>query len=329
MRAGKDQDMDFAGRTELENIKTIHEFYKTRLMNHFTKITISILFLLILSAVTAQEVRQQIVDSSTRIIYATETFKSSRVIIGQSVEIPENGGLVFLISHHFGAVNTGFYNFFGLDQATTRLGIEYGINDWLAAGFGRSTHNKTWDGYAKVRFLHQSTGARKMPISMSFFANVTVNTLKLLNPDQKDIFDARLAYCTELIIARKFGKALSFQVEPVWIHKNLVPTKNDHNDLFAAGAGGSVRVSDRISLNLEYYYLFPDQTVNYVQNSLSVGCDILVGAHVFQLFFTNSQGNFEESFITENNGKWLNGEIYFGFNIHRVFVVKNPKHSKF
>jgi len=263
-------------------------------------------------------------QKANKVIYADETFKASRIIIGQSIENPPNGVLTLLISHHFGALNSGFYNFFGLDQSSTRLGIEYGILNWLAAGIGRSTYQKTWDGYFKFRILRQSKGARIMPLSFAVFTNITVNTLKLTT-DRPDYFDARLSYCTELILARQFGNIFSLQLTPVWVHKNLVPTPRDHNDIFALGAGVSFRVSETISLNGEYYYLFPGQNLDSYTNSFSISCDIKAGAHVFQLFLTNSQGNFEEAFITGTQGKWFNGDIYFGFNIHRLFTLKTPK----
>jgi len=63
----------------------------------------------------------QTVDS-TRAEYVQATFKGTRVINGQSVETPGAGTMVFLISHRFGTLNSGAYNFFGLDQATIRLG---------------------------------------------------------------------------------------------------------------------------------------------------------------------------------------------------------------
>jgi hypothetical protein len=263
-------------------------------------------------------------NAPDKTMYTRLTFKSSRVIIGQSVETTPNGYLTLLVSHHFGAVNTGFYEFFGLDQASTRIGVEYGFNDFMSAGFGRSTYNKTWDGYLKFRALKQSTGKKSMPLSMSVFANIAINTLKLADPKQKDYFDARLSYCTELILARKFGKLFSLQIAPTYIHKNLVDTPEDHNDLFSVGTGVSFRVSEMVSLNGEYHYLLPDQNLSQTTNSLSIDCDIKVGQHVFQLFFTNSQGNFEEAFITETTGKWTDGYIYFGFNIHRYFTLKEP-----
>jgi hypothetical protein len=266
-------------------------------------------------------------DSLVKTIYTEETFKSSRVVIGQGSELPPNGYLVLLVSHHFGAINTGFYEFFGLDQASTRIGVEYGINDFLAAGFGRSTYEKTWDGYIKAKILRQSTGKRKMPLSVTLFGNMAVNTLKVTNPEWNEPFDARLSYCTELIIARMFGKIFSFQLAPTWVHKNLVPTPDDHNDLWSLSGGASFRVSDMISINAEYHYLFPGQHLSGVTNSIAIGVDIKTGLHVFQLFFTNSQPNFDQAFITETTGKWYNGDIYFGFNIHRLFRVKTPKNK--
>jgi len=262
-----------------------------------------------------------------KVIYTDDTFKASRIILGQSIENPPNGVLSLIISHHFGAINSGFYNFFGLDQSSTRLGLEYGINNWLAVGIGRSTYEKTWDGYLKFRILRQSKGARIMPLSLGIFTNITVNTLKLTT-DRPDYFDARLSYCTEILLARKFGKIFSLQLTPVWIHKNLVPTPEDHNDIFSLGGGISFRVSETVSLNGEYFYLFPGQHLDEYNNSFSISCDIRTGAHVFQVFMTNSQGNFEEAFITDTQGKWTNGYIYIGFNIHRLFTVKYPKTHK-
>ena len=284
---------------------------------------------LITSLILCSQTTEGVKDKpSGTTIYADETFKSSRVTLGQSVENPPNGALTILISHHFGALNTGAYEFFGLDQASTRVGLEYGINNFMAVGIGRSTFQKTFDGYLKFRILRQSKGKRNMPLSISVFGNMAVNTLKLSNPRQKDYFDARLSYCTELILARKFGTVFSLQIAPTWVHKNLVATPEDHNDLFSVGMGISFRVSDLISLNGEYHYLIPGQYLSGTTNSVSISCDIKTGQHVFQLFLTNSQGNFEQAFITETSGKWYNGDIYFGFNIHRLFTVKYPKTKK-
>jgi len=280
---------------------------------------ISLLFPVMLLAQAEPSKDQR--DNETT-VFAEETFKGSRVILGQSVENPPDGSLVLLISHHFGAINSGAYNFFGLDQASTRIGLEYGINHFMAVGIGRSTYQKTFDGYLKFRILRQSKGKKIMPVSLAAFGNASVNTLKLSDPEQKDYFDARLSYCTEIILARKFGSIFSLQIAPAWTHKNLVATPDDHNNIFSVGTGVSFRLSDLISINGEYHYLIPGQHLPGNANSFSISCDIKTGQHVFQLFLTNSQGNFEQAFITETTGKWANGDIYFGFNIHRLFELK-------
>jgi len=302
----------------------VKDVIKPSIKKSFMRISLVSFFLLSSLLLWSQNAENVKDDKSGTTIFAEETFKSSRVVLGQSVENPPNGALVLLISHHFGAINTGAYNFFGLDQASTRLGLEYGVNNFIAVGIGRSTYEKTFDGYLKFRVLRQSKGKRKMPLSISIFGNMAVNTLKLSDPEQKDYFDARLSYCTEIILARKFGNIFSLQIAPTWVHMNLVPTPEEHNDQFSIGAGISFRVSEMISLNSEYHYQIPGTQLNNTTNSFTIGCDIKTGQHVFQLFFTNSQGNFEEAFITETTGKWADGYVYFGFNIHRYFTVKEP-----
>jgi hypothetical protein len=295
-------------------------------MQHFYKTFLVVPLFFVLTVVNAQDSLMNLLgDNKPKIEYTMATFKATRVILGQSIENPFGGTLVFVISHHFGQINSGFYNFFGLDQATTRLGLEYGITSRIEVGFGRSTYDKTWDGFTKIKILRQSKGARKMPLSLSFYANTAINGLDWQYPERKNYFASRMSYCFEFLVARKFNDYLSFQLIPSMVHRNLVPTTTDHNDIFAIGAGGRCKISKRVSVNAEYYYLLPNQNLDGIYNSFSLGVDIETGGHVFQLFLTNSQGSFEEAFITENNGNWMKGDIFLGFNISRVFTIVKPK----
>jgi len=257
--------------------------------------------------------------------YAYATFKTTRVSLGQSVENPATGNLIFDIQHHFGRLNGGSYEFFGLDQATLRLGFQYGITDWLAIGVGRSTLEKTYDGSVKVKILRQSTGAKTMPVSISYFGSIAINTLKFADTSRTNYFSSRLSYVNQLLIARKFSNAVSIQLSPTFIHRNMVERNIDDNDVWALGAGGRFKLSNRISLNLEYYYVLSKQTAEDFHDSFTIGFDIETGGHVFQLFFTNSQGIVEQHFIPQTTGNWLDGDIHFGFNISRAFVLKKPK----
>ncbi|OUJ75318.1 hypothetical protein BXP70_04690 [Hymenobacter crusticola] len=261
------------------------------------------------------------VTDSARAEYVQATFKGTRIINGQSVETPGAGTMVFLISHRFGMLNSGAYNFFGLDQATIRLGLEYGINDRLTVGVGRSSLEKTYDGFLKYRALRQSTGARAMPVSVTLFASSALTSLKF--PDQERPDGSRLTYTYQALIARKFSPSLSVQLMPTLVHRNFVDTRAEQNDVYALGIAGRQKLTKRVALTAEYYYLLPGATADRFRNSLAVGFDIETGGHVFQLHFTNSQGMIEKFFVPQTTGRWLDGDIYFGFNISRVFTLKS------
>lgn len=257
--------------------------------------------------------------------YAFATFKTTRIVNGQSIENPPHGELKFVISHHFGRLNEGAYNFFGLDQSTIRLGLEYGVTERLSLSVGRSSFEKTFDGFAKFKILRQSSGAKNMPVSLSAFSGIYLNSLEWRYPERENYFTSRLSYVYQILIARKFSNFFSFQLTPTLVHKNLVPEIADPNDIFALGAGGRIRLTNRVTFNAEYYHLFTEKTASDFNNMLSLGFDLETGGHIFQLHFTNAQPMFERAFITETTGDWLKGDIYFGFNIVRVFSIRKPE----
>ena len=263
-------------------------------------------------------------DESSKTDFTYATFKATKLINGQTIELPPSGALNFVISHHFGAINSGAYEFFGLDQANIRFGLDYSFTDWLSVGVGRSSVNKTYDGSLKVKLLRQSTGARKMPVTVTLWANTAITSLKWQEPERTNYFTSRMEYAYQLLIARKFGSRLSLQLMPTMIHRNLVETIEDENDVFAIGAGGRIKVSNRVAVTGEYYYLLPGKTADDFTNVFSIGVDLETGGHVFQLYLTNTQGLIEEQFIPKNTGKWSEGDIYISFNINRTFqIVKN------
>ncbi len=82
-----------------------------------------------------------------------------------------------------------------------------------------------------------------------------------------------------------------------------------------------LKLNNRISLTGKYFYTIPDYKLSGSRNSLSFGIDIETGGHVFQLIFSNSTGMMERTAIGQTTGNWANGDIYFGFNIRRVFTI--------
>ena len=277
---------------------------------------------------TLEELLQNKMQESAGPEYTQATFKSTRIVSGQSIENPEKQDLLFVIGHRFGSINSGFYDFFGLDLASTRLGFNYGITDRLCVGGGRSTYLKTFDAYFKYKIIRQSTGSKTMPVSISIFSAADINTVEPVDPEVSYSFVNRLSYVTEVLIARKFNPKFSFQITPTLVHKNLVARKIDPNYIFALGSGARMKLTQRVTLNAEYFHIITGQTAEDYSPSLSFGFDIETGGHVFQLHITNSRSMVDRGFITETSGNWMDGDIHFGFNIARVFGLGNRSVNK-
>lgn len=253
--------------------------------------------------------------------YAYATFKTTRIINGQSVENPANGVLQFIIGHRFGKISDGIYDLFGLDNATIRLGFEYGINDRIAIGVARSSFRKTVDGMVKVKLLRQSTGLKNMPITVVYYGNTAINTLEWENPDRENYFSSRLFFNHQLLFARKFSNSFSAQITPGLVHRNLVASTDIPNDVYSLGFGGRIKLGGRVTLNAEYFLqLNQDIPENY--DAVALGFDIETGGHVFSLHVTNSRSMIAAYSIPETAGNIADGDIYFGFNVNRVFTIK-------
>lgn len=254
--------------------------------------------------------------------YTTASFKANRVINLHSLENLSSGELDVKISHRFGYLSGGIYELYGLDESTIRIGADYGITDRLMIGAGRSSYEKTYDGFIKFKLLRQSTGAKVMPVTLALFSSMAVKTLKPSDPDRENYFSSNLYYSFQMILGRKFSEAFSLQLSPTMVHRNLVETVEEKNDVIALGIGGRIKLNKRIALNGEYIYVFPNQIAEEYHNSLSIGFDIETGGHVFQLHFTNSTSMIEKGFVAENEGSWGKGDVHFGFNISRIFNLK-------
>jgi len=253
--------------------------------------------------------------------YTKETFGFTKVLNGQSVDVVEKGNMNMIISHHFGAVNTGAYGFFGLDQGTIRIGLEYGIINGLSVEIGRSEYNKTFDGAIKYKILKQCKGEKNMPVTLDVYVGSSLNSMKWTNTNQTNYFSSRLSYVYQLLVARNFGDKLSLQLSPTMIHNNLALGFKDPNDIFALGSGVRYKLNKHLALSGEYYYLIPNQLDKSFKSEMAIGLDIQTAKHVFQLQFTNTQPMFEKGFITETTGRVNKGDIYFGFNISRTFRI--------
>ena len=253
------------------------------------------------------------------------TFKSGKIINLHTVERVAAGNLEMRIAHRFGRIDGGAYTLWGIDQATIRIGLDYGVSDKLAIGFGRNSYKKIYDGFFKYSVTKQKKNG--FPISVVAISSIAIKSLRFSDPGRDNYFRSRLSYVHQLVLARKFTSRLSLEVVPSWVHFNLVSSASDQSDIPVLAAGGRMKVSKRVSINAEYGYriqLNDDAAnINDFYDSFSVGVDIETGGHVFQLQFTNSLPMFEMGFLAKTNDRWSEGGIHFGFNITREFVLKH------
>lgn len=256
--------------------------------------------------------------------YVKAAFKSTRVINAHSMEFLNPGTMDFRILHRFGNVDQGLKNFFGLDQASMRMGFDFGLRPNLMAGIGRSTFKKEVDGFIKYAPLRQSKGPGSFPVTVALVAGMTVDGLPWADPTRQNYFTSRLAYYFSAIIGRKFNDVFTLQVTPTMVHKNLVQMQTDENDIMGVGVGGRIKLNKRMALTWDYTQVLNGLPNGY-QNPLSLGLDIETGGHVFQLHVSNSAGMNERAFITETTGQWGKGEVRMGFNLSRMFQLKKKK----
>lgn len=248
----------------------------------------------------------------------THSFKGTRLVNSQSAGFAEQGELLLLIQHRFGDISGGLYEFFGLDQASMRLGFEYGFSNYFNVGIGRSTYLKTYDIFAKIGLLNAS---KNLPLSIVFVTGASVPTMRDFYPANKNSFADKYSANAALIFAGTIQK-VSFQVAPGYLRAGFVPQIAKEISTATLSGGASLRLSRKVAVNIEYLHPFNNELPN--QNALSAGVDIQTSGHLFQLIISNSQQMFTQALYTNTMGSWTKGHIYFGFNLVREFDINKP-----
>ena len=246
-------------------------------------------------------------------------FKALQIGNLQSTKMVGNKELYMVVAHRFGSVKDGIKEFYGLDQANTKIQMLYGLTPKLQLGVSRDSYKKTYSGTAKLRLYQQS---EKMPVNLVLYGSVDINTLLSKNQYPGLLFFDRFAYTTQLLASRRFSEKLSLELAPIFVRQNLQDlnfTKAQTHNQLLLGIGGRYKFTKRLSVNVDYAYNFSKNTNSLYKNPLTVGIDIETGGHVFQLLFTNSRASNDAAFLTEALGDWSKGDISFGFNIVRVF----------
>ncbi len=242
-------------------------------------------------------------------------FKGLKIVNLESTKLAAKGDLYFIVAHRFGSIQDGFEGFFGLDNAVTQIKFVYGLNKWLTISAARNEQAYDFSG----KYSLQSQIKDGFPVAIVGFSSIGFNNALKESNYPKLEFEDRMIYVNQLLVSRKFSEKLSLELAPTYMHENFVIDDNQDNSQFLIGMGGRYKIAKRWSINVDYAAHLNRSDTSPFHNPLSIGVDLDTGGHVFQMHFTNSQGIHEAGFLGNTAGQWDKGDIFFGFNLLRVF----------
>jgi hypothetical protein len=284
---------------------------------NLSKIAFSLFFLFFFSITNAQDDLFKDLDTDTipKKEIETAAFKGLQICNMQSTKMTSKGEWYMLVFHRFGDLTNGFDNFFGLDDANTKIGGIYGVTNWLSLGASRHTLDKVYELTAKYKLANQIKEG--FPVTIVGYNTMDINSKleKAVFPGLE--FNNRLAFSSQLLVSRKFSDSFSLELNPIYIHKNLYEEGLEQKNEFFVGSGARYKIAKRMSINLEYAARLSNCST--FENPLTLGLDIETGGHVFQMVFSNSQAMNDVAVFSRPTGDWAGGPIYFGFNLYRVF----------
>lgn len=268
----------------------------------------------------------------------TATFKSTRIINMESVEMTGEGNLQFMITHHFGkawnkdvSAGQNLANFFGVNSglANTYMSFDYAPIRWINLGVAMAGKGH-FEGFSKFKLLRQQTGLKNVPVSIVWLSTLDVDANSSTAAAYKSTTWNRFSFLHQLLVARKFSENFSLQLSPSLVHYNIVGYgPESSNNIYSVGIGGRYKLTHKKAITFEYSrqmnmyknVLTPNGTfLDYVPDVVSVGYDIDTGGHIFQFFITNS--SFASNISQLSVNPKLDKGIFFGFNLNRSYAIK-------
>lgn len=254
-------------------------------------------------------------DDSTQVHHAA--FKGLKIVNFESTKLAAKRDLYLIVSHRFGSVKYGFDDFFGLDNAVTRIQFVYGISDVFNISISRSSYQKVYDLALKHRLKSQAENG--FPVTVVGYIITSFNTSLDEEVINQVSTNNKLSYVLQILVSRKFNENFTLELAPSYLYEGYVFYEPQDQSQYILGLGGRYKLGKRWSINMDYGLHLNRATESPYKNPLSIGVDIETGGHVFQLHFTNAQPMTESGFLSQGTGSWEDGDFYFGFNLTRIF----------
>ena len=248
--------------------------------------------------------------------YVMSTFKGTRIAIGHSIETRKKNTLEVSFMSRYWNTPQETSNSFIADRMCTRTGLDYGISDNFTIGIGAGTPNGIFDIYLKHRILQQKTDNTGVPFGVTLLQTGTYRTRSIVGIENRDNYFNRLAFTTQVLIARKFSRNLSFQISPTFVHRTSSNFNIDDHNHFAIGFSPRYKVSNHVSLVSEYYYVANPLKSIKTYGAFVLGANWEVSDLLLQFKMTNNQIFTEDAFITQTtrNFNTRDGNFFFGFH---------------
>ena len=225
--------------------------------------------------------------------YIAYTFKATRIICGQSIEMTKKNALDFRVVHRFGNmadVNAGhtLAGFYAISDVM--FTFDYGITEDLSVGLGLAKGagpvQELYNANIKYRLLKQ-TKDFKFPCTITLFGDATVSGMKndpfTGNPWKYSVTDTtthvtttygtaahRFSYLLEALIAVKATDWLSVQLTPAFLWRNYINNPaissypgHDKNGMFFLGLQARAKISKRQAIVFEYFLPFTRVNATY------------------------------------------------------------------
>ena len=292
------------------------------------QISFIVIFFLNLATTLGQEANDtHIAQDSKEDSYIEHVFHSPVLINSQTPGVLHKKSMEIILENRFGRINPNASGYGFSSPPNFRIGLAYGFTDWsmLSIGFIRS-HSIVDVGY-KFALLRQTT-SDKMPVSVSFYGNVSVN---MGHSEEFHQTADRISIFEQVIVSRKFGKNIAFFIAPGFMHFNEVDTSICYiHDSFLIAAGGQIKILPHTSLILEYGQ---GHLTNKVTNlpkaepGVSLGAEYTAQKYSFQLFATTFHEISEQDNYMYNSNDFLKGQMLIGFNLTGVLDFKVKKQT--
>lgn len=301
-------------------------------MKYLQSISIFLLLIFIANKANAFSLDSNVVEESQRFNFSlykppvlSADAKSLRMVnLHSAVGLPK-GAMELFIQHRFGPLNSGAYNWYGIDQSYMRIGLDYGLSNAFTVGASRSSMNTTADAYLKWQFVGNKKPEKS--IKMAWMSNVTADIRTRKNFTQEPYYYSnRLRFVNQWIITKNLSNVLAIGLAPTVVHINLVEKKTDANDIAVISGFARLKISEKYTftlemgtpLNLPELFPKPVETTVFVPNNpyMSIGLDIFTARHVFHLSLSNASSMNEGFLLVADNGIFAD-YMRFGFNIVR------------